>query len=78
MFTTRQEIFMDFAAILSMKFEYCASCVEQPQLIYTVTSKPHSSNPLQNLKATTEAHAYTVTGKPHPINFVVPWYVHNG
>ena len=27
----------------SMKFEYCASCVEQPQLIYTVTSKPQTT-----------------------------------
>ena len=24
-----QEIFMDFVAILSMTFEYCASCVQQ-------------------------------------------------
>ena len=30
MFTIRQKIFMDFAAILSMKFEYFTSCVEQP------------------------------------------------
>ena len=35
---------------------YCASCVEQPQLIYTVTGyhEPHSSNPLQKFKATTQ------------------------
>ena len=56
MFTIRQEIFIDFVAILSMKFEYCASCVEHPNS-YThslVNHEPHFSNLLQNLKATTE------------------------
>ena len=46
-----QEIFMDFVAILS--------CNNRPQLIYTVTGKPQSSNLLQNLKATTDAHMVT-------------------
>ena len=56
MFTIWQEIIMAI-----MKFEYCVSCVEQPQLIM-VTGKPrttfepqhhqpHSSNPLQNVVA---------------------------
>ena len=46
--------------------EYCASCVEQPQLIYTIIGNHephayvHSTNLLQKLKATTQAH----TGKP--------------
>ena len=46
--------------------EYCASSVEQPQLIYTIIDnrKPHAyvhlSNLLQKLKATTQAH----TSKP--------------
>ena len=47
MFIIRQEIFMHFAAILSMKFEYCAT-----QSL--VNHEPHSSNPLQNLKAIAE------------------------
>ena len=42
--------------------EYCASSVEQPQLIYTIIDNHeahayvHLSNPLQKLKATTQAH----------------------
>ena len=65
--------------------EYCASSVEQPQLIYTIIDNHephayvHSSNLLQKLKATTQAH----TSKPRTTfqqfvtNFVAPWYVHN-
>ena len=65
MFTTRKEIFMDFTAILSIKFKHCASCVEQPQLIQSPANhKPLSSNLLQNLKATTEAHTHPATSKP--------------
>ena len=65
--------------------EYCASSMEQPQLIYTIIDNHephayvHSSNLLQKLKVTTQAH----TSKPQTafqqfvINFVAPWYVHN-
>ena len=66
--------------------EYCASSVEQSQLIYTIidSHEPHAyvhlSNLLQKLKITTQAH----TSKPRTTfqqfvtNFVAPCYVHNG
>ena len=65
--------------------EYCASSVEQPQLIYTIIDNHephayvHSSNLSQKLKATAQAH----TSKPRTTfqqfvtNFVAPWYVHS-
>ena len=72
---------MDVVATLSMKFEYCENCVEQLQLIYTVTGKPRTT--FQQSVTKLESHNRTIAHTQSLANhislqfFFVPWYAHN-